>query len=380
MKIERVELQEILMPLKSPFVTSFGTQEKKVITIVRLHSEGKVGIAESVALAFPFYNEETNGTIWNIMEEFLIPILLENEISHPDDVSSLFSHIRRNNMAKAVLESAVWDLYSRTNNQSLSTALGGSFKEIDVGVSIGIESSIEQLLTVVGQFLNEGYKKIKVKIKPGWDVEPIKAIREKYGYDVPLMADANSAYTLQDIDLLKELDRYKLIMIEQPLAHDDIIDHAKLQAQISTSICLDESIHSLEDARKAIELGSCKIINIKVGRVGGLTAAKQIHDYCASKNIPVWCGGMLEAGVGRAHNIAIASLHNFSIPGDTSASNRYWNEDIVVPEVTTIRPGVIEVPKGEGIGFELNEQVIRKYLTREVSFGAKSKLGEEEAV
>lgn len=373
--IHQVDLKHLKMPLKEPFETSFGRVTTKEFIVVSVHGDGKVGYAESVAMPFPIYNEETNGTVWYILENFLIPLILSKEIQHPDLVSNMFSFIRRNNMAKAAIEMAIWDLYSKQNNLTLSKALGGERVEIEVGVSIGIESSIDQLLDKVERFIQEGYKKIKVKIKPGWDIEPIRAIRERFGYEVPLMADANSAYSLEDIDILKQLDPFKLIMIEQPLAHDDIIDHAKLQAAITTPICLDESIHSVEDARKAIELGSCKIINIKVGRVGGLTEAIKIHDLCARNNIPVWCGGMLEAGIGRAHNIAIASLSNFKIPGDTSASNRYWQEDIIFPEVTMSRPGYITVPSNSGMGFNLNEDVIRKYVVREQTFsGIPSKV------
>jgi o-succinylbenzoate synthase len=368
LKINQIDLQQLKMPLKSPFETSFGKISVKELIVVRAYGDGKVGYAESVGMSYPIYNEETNGTVWYMLENFLIPLVLENSINHPDEISSLFSFIRRNNMAKAALEGAVWDLYSKQQGVSLSKALGGRLSEIEVGVSIGIEDSIEKLLYKVEGFLAEGYKKIKVKIKPGWDLEPIRAIRQTFGYDIPLMADANSAYTLADKHLLKQLDPFKLMMIEQPLAHDDIIDHARLQSQLETPICLDESIHSLEDARKAIELGSCKIINIKVGRVGGLTEAKKIHDLCMKHNIPVWCGGMLEAGIGRAHNIAIASLENFVIPGDTSASNRYWYEDIITPEVTLSKPGIVSVPNTVGMGFDLNEEVIQKYIVKKRSF------------
>jgi o-succinylbenzoate synthase len=366
--INRVVLQQLKMPLKEPFETSFGRISVKELVVVSVHSEGEVGVSESVAMPFPIYNEETNGTLWYMLENFLIPLLFSKEITHPDDVSKMYSFIRRNSMAKAAIECAVWDLYSKQKKLPLSKALGGTRQEIEVGVSIGIEDSIDKLLSKVDQFLLDGYKKIKVKIKPGWDIEPIKAIRQRFGYHIPLMADANSAYTLEDIDLLKQLDPFELMMIEQPLAHDDIIDHAKLQAQMTTPICLDESIHSLEDARKAVELGSCKIINIKLGRVGGLSESIKIHDLCARNNIPVWCGGMLEAGIGRAHNIALASLSNFSIPGDTSASSRYWEEDIIVPEVTLSKPGIITVPSSPGIGFQVREDVIRKYMVKEESF------------
>ncbi|MBP3039946.1 o-succinylbenzoate synthase [Bacillaceae bacterium Marseille-Q3522] len=368
MKIQKVVLQLLKMPLKEPFETSFGRQLSREVIIVRVISEGITGYGECVALTRPIYNEETTETAWHVMEKFLIPTLLSNTIAHPDEVSALFSFIKRNNMAKAALESAVWDLYSKQQGVSLSTALGGTFKRINVGVSIGLQQSVDELVKRVGGFLQQGYKKIKIKIKPGKDIESIKAIRETFGYDVPLMADANSSYTLDDIELLKALDAYQLMMIEQPLAHDDIVDHATLQAQLLTPICLDESIHSAEDARKAIELGSCGIINIKSGRVGGLTESKKIHDLCVKHHIPVWCGGMLETGIGRAHNIALASLSNFVIPGDTSASSKYWNEDIVQPEITMTEPGKMAVPTEPGFGFQIAEDVFQKYLLHEKTY------------
>ncbi|WP_404406383.1 o-succinylbenzoate synthase [Jeotgalibacillus malaysiensis] len=372
MDITQIDLQRIKIPLKSSFATSFGKVTEKDIIIVKVISGDHTGYAESVAMPYPIYNEETTGTVWHMLETFLIPQLLEKGIQVPEDVSEMFSYIRRNNMAKAALEMAVWDLYSKKNGQTLSAALGGKRKEIEVGVSIGIEDSIETLLAKVEGFLEDGYRKIKVKIKPGWDIKPMEAIRKRFGDTIPLMADANSAYTLKDKELLKELDQFNLIMVEQPLAHDDIIDHAKLQVEMKTPICLDESIHSVEDARKAIEIEACKIINIKVGRVGGLTEAIKMHDLCEKHNIPVWCGGMLEAGIGRAHNIAIASLGNFTIPGDTSASSRYFHEDIILPEVTLSKPGIITVPDTPGIGFDINNNLIKKLIVNEASFKRES--------
>ena len=361
MKIDKIIIDHIKMPLVHPFETSFGKMSEKDFLVIQMHSGEYVGYGESVALPDPTYTEETTGTISYMLDQFLIPLLWREAIHHPDDVTEIFSPIRRNNMAKAAVEGAVWDLYSKQNGLPLAKALGGKRKTIDVGVSIGIEKSIDNLIEKVEHFLQEGYKKIKVKIKPGYDIEPLQKIREKFGYDIPLMADANSAYTLQDIKKLKKLDSLKLLMVEQPLGFDDIVDHAKLQKQMTTPICLDESINSREDARKAIELGSCKIINIKIGRVGGLSEAKKIHDLCAQRHIPVWCGGMLEGGIGRAHNIAITSLANFTIAGDTSASSRYWHEDIILPEVVLSKPGTIQVPAAPGIGYELNESIIQKY-------------------
>ncbi|WP_221563089.1 o-succinylbenzoate synthase [Alkalihalobacillus sp. TS-13] len=366
MIIDQINLYRLKMPLKNPFETSFGRLLFKDFHVVGVHCGELTGYAESTSLPYPVYNEETTGTVSYMLKEFLIPRLFsKKEIGHPKEVDELFSPIRRNNMAKAVLEGAVWDLFSKQEGIPLSRALGGQKDEIEAGVSIGIEASIEDVLAKVEKFMADGYKKIKVKIKPGFDVELIKAIRNRFGMDVPLMADANSAYTLDDIELLKEIDQYGLMMIEQPLAHDDIIEHATLQKQLQTPICLDESIHSAEDARKAIELGSCKIINIKVGRVGGLTQAIKIHDICQQNDIPVWCGGMLEAGIGRAHNIALTSLSNFTIPGDTSESNRYWERDIIKPEVTFKEPGKLSVPASSGIGYEVDEEALREYLVEE---------------
>jgi o-succinylbenzoate synthase len=369
-KLARIDLQRIKIPLNSPFETSMGVETHKECILVRTYSGTHVGFGESVAMDVPIYNEEDVDTVWYMLEKYLIPQLFKREIEHPDEVSHLFSWMRRNHMAKAAMEGAVWDLYAKEQGLSLSHALGGTRTTIDVGVSIGIEPTIEKLLQRVEGFIRDGYKKIKVKIKPGFDVEPMRAIRQTYGPDVPLMADANSAYTLSDIELLKELDEFGLIMIEQPLAHDDIIDHATLQRELKTPICLDESIHTVEDARKAISLGSCRIINIKIGRVGGLTDAKKIHDLCQAHNVPVWCGGMLEAGIGRAHNIAMASLSNFTIPGDTSPSHRYFAEDIVTPLIDFAKPGVLNVPTAPGIGFAINEQAILGALVEHKSYFA----------
>jgi O-succinylbenzoate synthase len=269
-------------------------------------------------------------------------------------------------MAKAAIEGAVWDLYAKQKGIPLYQALGGTKEKIEVGVSIGIQSSIDELLRVVDGFVEEGYRRMKIKIKPGYDVEVMRELRKRFE-TVPMMADANSAYTLKDIPLLKALDEFNLMMIEQPLAHDDIVDHVKLQKELKTPICLDESIHTLEDARKAIELGSCRIINIKVGRVGGLTPAKRIHDYCQSQGVPVWCGGMLESGIGRAHNVAITTLANFKLPGDTSGSNRYWHEDLIEPEVT-VNDGLITVPTTPGIGYSIHQERLEKFTLKSTTF------------
>jgi o-succinylbenzoate synthase len=367
MRLESVTLRHLKMKLKFPFTTSFGTfQDKEFILIEGKDEFGQSGWGESVAFMSPLYNEETLKTNWHMLEDFLIPMLLNKELNHPDEVSELFEPIRKNNMAKSAIEGVIWDLYAKRQQQPLAAALGGEKKEIEVGVSIGIQKSIDELLAIIDGSVKEGYRRIKVKIKPGWDVDVIREIRKAFP-TIPLMADANSAYRLEDINLLKQLDEFDLMMIEQPLASDDIVDHATVQKQLSTPICLDESIHSLEDARKAIALGSCKIINIKIGRVGGLTESKRIHDLCLAKGLPVWCGGMLEAGVGRAHNVALTTLSNFILPGDTAASSHYWDQDIIEPEVT-VHNGMITVPTKPGIGYEPNLDTIDSLTVKEQTF------------
>ncbi|UJL48188.1 o-succinylbenzoate synthase [Virgibacillus sp. NKC19-16] len=348
------------MRLNNPFTTSFGTiQDKEFFITEAIDVKGSSGFGESVAFTSPWYTEETVETTRHMIEDFLIKILQENEINHPDEVTDLFAVIKRNNMAKAAIEGAIWDLYAKRNNISLTQALGGQKKQIDVGISIGIQASTSDLIDKIDYYLQEGYKRIKLKIKPGHDIEVLRVVRKHFP-DTPIMADANSAYTLEDIDLLKQLDDFHLMMIEQPLAHDDIIDHAKLQAAIETPICLDESIHSLDDAKKAIESGSCEIINIKIGRVGGLTEARRIHDHCQQKGVKVWCGGMLEAGVGRAHNIALTTLPQFVLPGDTAGSALYFEKDIIKPEVIA-KNGVINIPDKPGIGYEIDSDQLEQF-------------------
>ena len=367
MKIVEVALHELNMRMKTPFTTSLGTMQNKRVLVLEVKDEsGVIGWGEGVAFEEPSYTEETFKTSLHMLEDFLIPALLEVELNHPDEVYEHFRTIRRNNMAKASIEGAVWDIYAQLQNQPLATILGGTQEKIEVGISIGLQPTDEQLITTIQHYLDEGYKRIKVKIKPGKDIELLRTIRKAFP-DVPLMADANSAYTLNDIELLKQLDAFNLMMIEQPLAHDDLIDHATLQKHIQTPICLDESITSLEDTRKAIELGSCGVINIKIARVGGISEAKRIHDYCMESNIPVWCGGMLEAGIGRAQNVALTSLANFTLPGDTAASQRYWHEDIIDPEVT-VENGYITVPKTAGLGYEANRAAIKKYRVNKKTY------------
>lgn len=367
MEIQKVVLRKLNMRLKHPFSTSYGSmQDKEFFLIEVMDEEGRAGYGESVAFTTPWYTEETVQTSAHVMTDFLIPLLLKAPLTHPDDVAERFKIIRRNNMAKAALEGAVWDLFAKREGLSLSQALGGEKRSIEVGVSIGIQKSMDQLLEVIQKNVDQGYKRVKLKIKPGHDVEVIKEVRRHFPV-LPLMVDGNSAYTLADTDHLKKLDEYDLMMIEQPMAHDDIFDHAKLQAVLKTPICLDESIHSFDDVRHAVAFGSCKVINVKIGRVGGLSEAKRIHDFCFSKGVPIWCGGMLEAGVGRAHNIAITTLPGFTLPGDTAASSNYWEKDIIEPEVTVDR-GLIHVPDSPGMGYSLNHEAIAHYQIDEQTF------------
>lgn len=362
MNIKEIVIRRMKMKLKAPFTTSFGTMENKDFLLLEaIDDQGTVGWGESVAFLAPWYNEETLQTNWHMLEDFLIPQILHQEITHPDEVTKMFQTIKQNQMAKSTIEGAIWDIYAQKTNQPLARALGGEKEYIDVGISIGIQSSTSELVQQVETYVKDGFKRIKVKIKPGNDIEPLRALRERFP-DIPIMADANSAYRLEDIAVFQELDKLDLMMIEQPLAADDIIDHASLQKQITTPICLDESIHSLEDTRKAVEIGAAKIINIKTGRVGGLTEAKKIHDYCQTKDIPVWCGGMLEAGIGRAHNVALTALANFTMPGDTAGSNRYFEKDIITPEVVA-RNGTIEVPQTSGIGYDIDREAVQQYTT-----------------
>jgi O-succinylbenzoate synthase len=350
MRVRKITLREIHLPLVAPFQTSFGTTTLRRIPLIEADVDGVIGWGESTAGEDPYYSYETVETAWHIIRDFLWPALQGREFASAADVHEIFARVRGHNMAKAGVETAIWDAEAKQKNVPLAKLLGGTREEIGSGVSIGIQPSIEVLLAKVEKELAAGYQRIKIKIKPGSDLEPARALRERFPR-IRLMVDANSAYALEDAALLKQLDAFFLIMIEQPLGHDDIYSHAALQRQLETPICLDECIHDYEHARAAIELGACKIINMKLGRVGGHATARKIHDLCQAKSIPVWCGGMLESGIGRAHNIAMSTLPNFTLPGDVSASRRYWAEDIIEPEVEVTSRGTIKVPAGPGIGY-----------------------------
>lgn len=365
MKIRNLELRVVEIPYIHPFETSFGREEKNQEVIVHLFSEDAEGFGECVALDKPSYSYETVNTEWHILEDFIIPEMKIRDFETPEDIQEVFKRIRGHPMAKAGIEEALYDLYAKQKGMSLSQVLGGNKSTIESGVSIGIDK-MEILLQNVTEKWAEGYRRIKIKIKPGWDVQVVKRIRKEMG-DIPLMVDANAAYTLDDMDIMKELDQYGLMMIEQPLGCDDLYDHAVLQKELMTPICLDESIESVKDAEIALKMGSCRIINIKHGRVGGLSASRKIHDLCMKRKVPVWAGGMLEFGIGRATNIALSSLPGFCLPNDISATDRYYHQDITDPFVLN-SDGTITVPDGPGIGVEVHDDVLERYTVRRKEF------------
>ncbi len=370
MKISTIELREIRLPLIHFFETSFGrTTERRILLVRVLDESGAEGWGECVAGEGPFYSSEWIESAWPTTREFLAPLVIGKEISIAADVWDLMKPVRGHRMAKAAIETACWDLEAKTAGVPLWRHLGGTQNEIACGVSIGIQDTPAQLMEKIAKELAAGYQRIKIKIKPGWDVKIVEEVRRHFP-DIQLMGDANSAYSLADVDLFKELDRFNLMMVEQPLAHDDIFDHALLQREISTAVCLDESIHSGEDALHAIALNSCRIINVKLGRVGGHSEAKHLELVCRSNEMPVWCGGMLESGIGRAHNIAMATLPGFTLPGDVSASARYWEEDIIEPPVTVTAAGTIIAPEKPGIGFDILPERIDALTVRRESIQA----------
>jgi len=363
-RIERIILREIRLPLVHFFETSFGRTTTRDIVLVEVVSNGVSGWGEVTAGENPFYNEEWTTSAWLIVRDYVAPRVLHRELTSAEEVASLTEHIRGHRMARGGVEAAVWDLEARLKGLPLWRHIGGGARqEIPCGVSIGIQDSMEQLLDKIACELEAGYQRIKIKIKPGWDVDVIARVRERFPA-IKLMADANSAYTLADLPTLRQMERFYLMMIEQPLGWDDIYSHVELQKQLETPICLDECIFTEGQARAAVELGACRIINIKLGRVGGHAVARRMQEYCRSRNVPVWCGGMLESGIGRAHNIAMSTLPGFSLPGDVSASRRYWAEDIIEPEVEVTRDGTICVPTSPGIGYTPRRDRIEKLTVR----------------
>ena len=363
-RIQKLTLREIHLELVAPFETSFGKTTLRRIVLAEAEVGGISGWGESTAGEGPYYCYEDVETAWHVLRDHLWPIVKGREFSAASEIAPMLERVRGHNMAKAALETAVWDAEAKHKSMPLWRLLGGTLTEIPCGVSIGLQQTATDLIAKVERELAAGYQRIKIKIKPGSDVELVRVLREKFPR-VRLMVDANSAYTMKDANLLKQLDAFYLIMIEQPLGYDDIYSHVALQKQLETPICLDECIHDVENARAAIEAGACHIINVKLGRVGGHASARHIHDLCQQHNIPVWCGGMLESGIGRAHNIAMSTLPNFVLPGDVSASKRYWIEDVIVPEVEVSARGTICAPSAPGIGYEPRRDRIESLTKRE---------------
>jgi O-succinylbenzoate synthase len=365
-RIDTIELFLCRLPLVHFFETSFGRSYDRTFVLVRVEGDGHEGWGESVAEANPYYSSETTETVWHIVAGFIAPLVIGQAFEHPRDVFPALARVRGHNMAKAGVEMAAWDLYAKTIGQPLSRVLGGTRARIASGVSIGIQDSFDQLLEKVDRELAAGYQRIKIKIKPGWDLDAVERVRAKFP-KVPLMVDANAAYHLTDAAHLARLDPYDLMMIEQPLDYDDVMDHAALQEAITTPICLDESIHTVRIARDAIDAKACRIINIKPGRVGGHAASIALHDLCAAHGIPVWHGGMLESGIGRAHNIHLASLPNFTLPGDIAASKRYYQPDLIEPAIDVAPDGTIAVPDGPGIGVHIVRERVAQATLRHIS-------------
>jgi O-succinylbenzoate synthase len=368
MRIERIDLKIVRLPLVRPFQTSSSRKDHLDHILVRIAAEGVIGWGECASPSDPYYCPETTETCWHILERFLCPLVLGREWSNIEELVDLYAAVKGNRFARSGLEMACWDATARIQGRAVRSLLGGTRAEILSGVSLGIEERIESLLDLIARYVEEGYRRIKLKIAPGRDVGVVRRVRERYP-TIALQVDANSAYTLDDLPTLKALDEFDLILIEQPLADDDIIDHARLQAELQTPICLDESIHSAADARKALDLDACRVINVKVSRLGGLREAKQVHDVCFGRGVPVWCGGMHEFGIGRAANVAIASLPGFTLPGDVSGSDKYYAQDIVEPAILA-HQGAITVFDGPGLGVKAIEERIAARTLRTVSLKA----------
>jgi len=369
MKVEAITLREIRMPLVHFFETSFGRTYERNIVLVTAHCEGVNGWGECAAGENPFYSEESFETAWYAILNFLAPAVLGKSLARGGDAAPLFEQVRGHRMAKAAVENALWEAEARQKGVPLWKLLGGTRREIACGVSIGIQDSLDQLMDKIETELAAGYQRIKIKVKPGWDLNAFERVRAKWP-KILFSCDANSAYRREDFAHLKKFDAYDLLMIEQPLWHDDLYVHAELQKQLKTRICLDESIRHARDAQAAIELGACRIVNVKVGRVGGFTEALAVHDVCRERGVPVWCGGMLESGVGRVHNIALSTRENFSLPGDVSASKRYWKEDVIEPEVEVSKQGTIAVSDAPGTGYKVREDLIEKLTVRKETIRA----------
>lgn len=358
-KVEQADLLQIRMPLKAPFETSFGSIDHRDIILCRIRAQGLTAWGESAADEDPLYSYETTVTNRHVLERYLLPALSKAHTiqAYLDSIQGIRGHP----MAKATVEGALWDLLAKARNTPLFRLWSSNKNRIGCGVSVGLQKDTASMMNIIRGYLADGYQRIKIKIKPGRDRDLLETIRAEFP-SIPLMADANAAYTLTDTELLRSLDRFRLMMIEQPLHFEDIYEHALLQEEIDTPICLDESIVSERAASAAIALKSCRIINIKTGRVGGHTESIRIHNLAQQHNIPVWCGGMLESGIGRAHNLALASLPNFTFPGDTSASARYWHRDIIDPPVTMDKQGFVTLPEKPGIGYEVDTDFLQSLL------------------
>jgi o-succinylbenzoate synthase len=369
MRVESITLRRLQMRLKAPFEASFGTTFNRPVLLVEMGADGVTGWSEVTATEGPFFNAESIDIAWLVIREFLVPLVLGRSLAAASEVRQCFAPVRGHEMARAGLENALWDIESQQRGLPLWKLIGGTQQEIACGVSLGLQSSPEKLLEKVAVELAAGYRRIKVKIKPSKDLDYIAAVRKAHP-NILLSVDANSAYTLDDIDLLRRFDDYSLLMIEQPLWWDDVYAHSKLQKQIKTRLCLDESIRHLRDAQAAIDLGACGIVNIKLGRVGGHSSARDIQAYCLGRKVPAWCGGMLECGIGRAHNIAVSTLPGYTLPGDVSASARYWTEDLIEPEVTVTPEGTIHVPQSPGLGYHVRHDLIERWTVEKQTFRA----------
>jgi O-succinylbenzoate synthase len=374
MKIDAIYLRELNLPLVRPFQTSFGTTKDRRVVLAEVHSEGLIGWGECTAGEHPHFSEESVDSCWQVIVDELGPLLAGSAPENGGQCPRIFGIVRGNRMAKATLENAIWDLEAQRKGISLSQLLGGVREIIPCGVSIGIQSSIPELLDVIEREVGAGYQRIKLKCKPGWDVEVFERVRHKFP-GITLSCDANSAYRLKDADHLASFDAFDLLMVEQPLWYDDFYYHSMLQKQLNTAICLDESIRNRRDALAAIEMESCRIINIKLGRVGGFSEALAVHNAAFERGIPVWCGGMLESGIGRSHNIALSTLENFSLPGDVSASKRYWAEDIIEPEVTVSAQGEIVISDAPGRGYEVRTDLVERLTVRKQEIRAHALVG-----
>src|SRR6202453_1602985 len=363
MKIDAIILRELQVPLVRPFETSFGVTSNRRIVLAEVRSEGLSGWGECTAGERPFFSAESTDSCWQVIVSELGPMLAAATPAHGGDCPKIFRLVRGNPMAKATLENAIWDIEAQREGISLSRLIGGVRDVIPCGVSLGIQATIPDLMAIIERELAAGYQRIKLKCKPGWDVEVFERVRNRWP-EIMLSCDANSAYKLKDEDHLASFDDFDLLMIEQPLWHDDFYYHSMIQKRLNTAICLDESIRNRRDALAAIEMESCRIINIKLGRVGGFSEAVAVHNAAMERAIPVWCGGMLESGIGRSHNIAVSTLENYSLPGDVSASSRYWAEDIIEPEVTVSPTGEIRVPSTPGRGFEVRTDLVERLTVR----------------